>query len=96
MPNREVSVLALAVFCAASIVLHAGAGAGAVLAALFVVWTAGCYGGLFWLAWNGRPRGSVLVVAISRLRGQQHDEHAPDDEIGMGMGIGMGCLAVLK
>ena len=71
----QVVILALVVFCGMSIALQGGDGlVGNILFALFVFWAVVCYAAMYWLAWNGRPRGSVLVVAISRLRGQQHDE----------------------
>ena len=71
----QVVLLALVVFCAMSIAVRGGDGpVGNTLLALFVFWAVACYAAMYWLAWNGRPRGSVLVVAISRLRGQQHEE----------------------
>jgi hypothetical protein len=71
----QVVILALVVFCGMSIALRGGNGlVGNILFALFVFWAVACYAAMYWLAWNGRPRGSVLVVAISRLRGQQHEE----------------------
>ena len=48
---------------------------GNILFVLFVLWVVPCYTAIYWLAWNGRPRGSVLVVAISCLRGQQDEVH---------------------
>ena len=48
---------------------------GNILFALFVFWVVLCYTMMYWLAWNGRPRGSVLIVAISCLGGQQHEVH---------------------
>jgi hypothetical protein len=71
----QVVILALVVFCGMSLALRGGDGlVGNILFALFVFWAVVCYTTMYWLAWNGRPRGSVLVVAISRLRGQQHEE----------------------
>ena len=71
----QVVILALVVVCAMSIAVRGGDGpVGNALLALFVFWSVACYAAMYWLAWNGRPRGSVLVVAISRLRGQQHEE----------------------
>jgi len=68
-------ILTLVVFCAMSIALRGGDGlVGNILFALFMFWVVAWYTAMYWLAWNGRPRGSVLVVAISRLRGQQHEE----------------------
>ena len=78
----QVVILALVVFCAMSIAGRGGNGAvGTTLLALFVLWSVACYAAMYWLAWNGRPRGSVLVVAISRLRGQQHEEHDEPTEM---------------
>jgi hypothetical protein len=77
-------VLALVVFCAVSIALRGGEGVLAdTLLAVFVLWAVACYAAMYWLAWNGRPRGSVLVVAISRLRGQQHEELNEGTEMGI-------------
>ena len=71
----QVVIFVLVVFCAMSIALRGGDGpVGNSLLSVFVVWAFACYATMYWLAWNGRPRGSVLVVAISRLRGQQHEE----------------------
>jgi hypothetical protein len=75
----QAALLALVVFCALAI----AARASTVLLALFVIWAAACYAAMYWLAWTGRPRGSVLVVAISRLRGQQHDEEETDPGAGI-------------
>ena len=78
----QVVILALVVFCGMSIALRGGDGlVGNILFALFVFWAVVCYTAMYWLAWNGRPRGSVLVVAISRLRGQQHEEHDEPTEM---------------
>ena len=63
----QVAIFALVVFCGMSIALRGGDGlVRNILFALFVFWAVAA---IYWLAWNGRPRGSVLVVAISRLRG---------------------------
>ena len=52
------------VFCGMSIALRGGDGlVGDILFALFVFWVITYYTAMYWLAWNGRPRGSVLVVA---------------------------------
>ena len=66
----QVAIFTLVVFCGMRIALRGADGlVGKILFALFVVWAVVCYAAIYWLAWNGRPRGSVLVVALSRLRG---------------------------
>jgi len=39
---------------------------------VFLVWTVGFYIALAVLAWQGRPRGSILAVTFSRLRARPH------------------------
>jgi hypothetical protein len=44
---------------------------------IFLIWTFGFYFSLLLLAWNGRPRSSLLVTALTRLRTPAHRaEHA--------------------
>ena len=72
----QVVILVLVVLCAMSIALRGRGGQGPARDALlgvFVCWVVACYAAMYWLMWNGRPRGSVLVVAISRLRGHQDE-----------------------
>ena len=68
----QVVILAFVVFCAMSIALRRRGGqgpAGDDLLGVFVCWVVACYAVMYCLAWNGRPWGSVLVVAISRPQG---------------------------
>ena len=70
----QVVILALVIFYGVSIALRGGDGlVGNIPFALFVFGAVACYAAMYWLAWSGRPRGSVLVVAINRLRGHQHE-----------------------
>lgn len=45
--------------------------------AVFLVWTAIFYVGLFMLAWNGVPRESILTVVFGRLRAEPHAMPVP-------------------
>lgn len=43
---------------------------------VFLVWTVGFYIALVVLAWQGRPRKSILTVTLSRLRARPHPHQA--------------------
>ena len=42
---------------------------------VFLVWTVGFYIAIAALAWQGRPKDSILAVTFSRLRARPHSHH---------------------
>lgn len=43
--------------------------------AVFLVWTVGFYIAIAVLAWQGRPKDSILTVTLSRLRARPHPQY---------------------